>query len=399
MVIGLFYAVLEKIGGVENVILWTARELKTRGHRVVVFSSRIAPEISEILLKSDIPFTEIPYHGSMKNMGQTRRYSKSISTLFSGLDVVNIHNFPASVWFYLSGLSSGIPSLLTYHEPPRHLYEQSLDRHFLNSRLNTGRKPFTVWFDSIALAPWRALDKEAVNSFSTIVTDSENIKEKIHQIYGKAARVLNLGTPDYAHRFPQASMTGKNPGDPKILFTASRLSLMKNLDTVIHAFALVKAHFQKQGIEILLKIAGEGDQTPRLKSLCRRLEVSSQVEFLGIIPESEIFSNYSRADVIIYLPFDEPLGLVPIEAGLMSKPVVASNHGGPGEIIIDKKTGILVDPGDASGAARAVINLLENPELAQAAGRAAREHVRQKYSSEKYIEEYEALLAEIARHK
>ncbi|MFH0802984.1 MAG: glycosyltransferase family 4 protein [bacterium] len=388
---------LEKIGGVENVILWTARELKTRGHRVVVFSSRIAPEISEILLKSDIPYTEIPYQGSMKNMGQARRYSKSINNLFSGLDVVNIHNFPASVWFYLSGLTSGIPVLLTYHEPPRHLYEQSLDSHFLNSLLNTERKPLTVWFDSIALAPWRALDKKAVNSYSAIVTDSENIKEKIHQIYGRTARVLNLGTPDYAHIFPQAPLTGKSPGDPKVLFTASRLGRMKNLDTVIHSFALVTAHFQKQGIEVTLKIAGEGDQTTRLKNLCRRLEVSSRVEFLGIIPESEIFSNYSRADAVIYLPFDEPLGLVPIEAGLMSKPVVASNHGGPAEIIIDKKTGFLVDPGDAPGAARAVIDLLENPELAQAAGRAAREHVSQKYSSEKYIKEYEALLAEVAR--
>jgi glycosyltransferase involved in cell wall biosynthesis len=88
---------------------------------------------------------------------------------------------------------------------------------------------------------------------------------------------------------------------------------------------------------------------------------------------AEMPKLYAKSDLVVYpSEFDEPLGLVPLEAMASSRMIVASRRGGMPETIIDGETGILFDP-NCSGAfearVAAALNGLERTEIIAANGR------------------------------
>lgn len=56
----------------------------------------------------------------------------------------------------------------------------------------------------------------------------------------------------------------------------------------------------------------------------------------------------------------EPFGMVALEAMLASKPVIAANHGGLSEIVLNEETGLLIDPGSAQALATAILQLVQD---------------------------------------
>ena len=64
----------------------------------------------------------------------------------------------------------------------------------------------------------------------------------------------------------------------------------------------------------------------------------------------------------------EPFGLVVLEAMAAGCPVIATNHGGPVEVIEDGVTGVLVPPTDPGPMAEALLMLLREPDRARAIG-------------------------------
>jgi glycosyltransferase involved in cell wall biosynthesis len=127
------------------------------------------------------------------------------------------------------------------------------------------------------------------------------------------------------------------------------------------------------------------------------LTVGQDVEFrpAGIYDMRKL---YEEATVVVYPSrFDEPMGLAPLEAMCAARPVVATGVGGLGE---GGSTLVAPEADEkklASGFADEVWRLLASPSTARAAGRAAREHVRDRFDLERvYVEpmlsEYERLL-------
>jgi glycosyltransferase involved in cell wall biosynthesis len=77
-------------------------------------------------------------------------------------------------------------------------------------------------------------------------------------------------------------------------------------------------------------------------------------------------------DIVVHASLGEPFGLVVVEAMALGKPIVATNVGGPAEIVIDGVSGLLVRPGDADGLAMALRRLLAEPGLARRLSEGAR---------------------------
>jgi glycosyltransferase involved in cell wall biosynthesis len=74
-----------------------------------------------------------------------------------------------------------------------------------------------------------------------------------------------------------------------------------------------------------------------------------------------------------------------------AKPVIASNIGGPAEIIQHQKTGLLVPPAQPKILATKTLELLNNPTELKKRGTNARKNAIQKYSWEKISEKYHSL--------
>jgi glycosyltransferase involved in cell wall biosynthesis len=112
------------------------------------------------------------------------------------------------------------------------------------------------------------------------------------------------------------------------------------------------------------------------------LGISGSIHFLGHCPNVAPIINY--CDIIVHASTSpEPFGRVVIEGMSLGKPVIASDAGGPAEVIENGVDGILVPPGDSKTMAEAIIKLINHPILMADMGKAAQIKV-EKYYTAKY---------------
>lgn len=91
----------------------------------------------------------------------------------------------------------------------------------------------------------------------------------------------------------------------------------------------------------------------------------------------------------------EPFGLVVVEGMSSGRPVIATAHGGPCELIEDGVTGLLVTPGDADALAAAIRRLVDDPDCAHAMGAAGRHRAETHFSSQAYLAGVHRVYADI----
>jgi glycosyltransferase involved in cell wall biosynthesis len=141
--------------------------------------------------------------------------------------------------------------------------------------------------------------------------------------------------------------------------------------------------------------AGSGSLTAELTEIAERLGVADRVAFLGY--RDDIADLLSGCDLVVLPSLDEGLPLALIEASAAGVPVVATDVGGTGELVVAEKTGLLVAPRDPRALAQAVARLIADPALARRLGAAGRQRARQHFSTDSMVEavegEYRRLLA------
>jgi spore coat protein SA len=126
--------------------------------------------------------------------------------------------------------------------------------------------------------------------------------------------------------------------------------------------------------------------------------LGESVVFTGAVPHDQLPAYYALADVYT-MPSTgpEPFSLTVPEAMGFGLPVVATNHGGSPEIVVDGVTGRLVPPGDAPALARAFVELCRDPERTAATlGAEARRRVEGRFTWEAHGRQLASYLEELA---
>ena len=110
-------------------------------------------------------------------------------------------------------------------------------------------------------------------------------------------------------------------------------------------------------------------------------QIGNHPDIIYLGRRDDVENIYHSADIIV-MPsrWDEPFGLVTIEAGLCRKPIVATRVGGIPEIIDDGVTGFLVERDDLEGLVTRVRQLITDPALRQRMGEAARSKVEREFT-------------------
>lgn len=109
--------------------------------------------------------------------------------------------------------------------------------------------------------------------------------------------------------------------------------------------------------------------------------LAGKVSFLGFIPRPDLIERYYSADVFAFAPiWNEGFGLPPLEAMAAGVPVAASRSGAVVETVKDQSTGILVEKNDAKSLAEALLKLLQDEDLRENMGRAARKRALECFS-------------------
>jgi glycosyltransferase involved in cell wall biosynthesis len=172
------------------------------------------------------------------------------------------------------------------------------------------------------------------------------------------------------YRTLQGGVT-RDDGAWRILFFGS-IKPYKGLDLLIEALALLPLAVRER---TRLVVAGEpGMSLGPLRGLAERRGVAALIEWrTEYIPEGDVAALFEAASVVA-LPYREidQSGVLLTAAGF-GKAVVSTRVGGIPEILGDGDRGILVEPGDADGLARALARALTDAELRARIGTALRE--------------------------
>jgi glycosyltransferase involved in cell wall biosynthesis len=137
-----------------------------------------------------------------------------------------------------------------------------------------------------------------------------------------------------------------------------RLDERKGIDTAIQALALLPA-------EASLSVMGSGDEryAAELRELAAELGVTERVRF-GQSSRERIADAYADGDVLVFpVRWEEPWGLVPLEAMAVGRPVIATGRGGSGDYLRDRHNCLIFPASDADALATAVRELAGDPEL------------------------------------
>lgn len=184
----------------------------------------------------------------------------------------------------------------------------------------------------------------------------------------------------------------------KLLLTVTRLAASehyKGMETVIQALPTLLGVVP----DTYYVIVGDGDDRLRLENLAKEMGVAGHVLFPGIKVGDELASYYDACDIFVMPSREEGFGVVFLEAMAFGKPVVAGNHGGTPEVVMDGVTGFLVEYGDLDALAGRLIRLLQDEELRRRMGEAGRQRVEGNYTFDHFRQKLVQLLTRADRCK
>lgn len=136
----------------------------------------------------------------------------------------------------------------------------------------------------------------------------------------------------------------------------------------------------------MYETAGHAGYAASLRAEAARLGIDGHVIFAGWRPDAAAF--YNASDVVVLASIrPESFGRVLIEAMASSRPVIATDLGGPREIITSSDLGLLVPPADPEALAQAILTLGRDRSLRQRLGAAGRSHVEKRFDLGRHVEE------------
>lgn len=162
----------------------------------------------------------------------------------------------------------------------------------------------------------------------------------------------------------------------------SRLAFQKGIDVLLHAWSLV----QEQCPQAHLLIVGTGPLQSQLERLMQELGLAKSVEFTGL--QQNTLAQFHRAEISVLSSRWEGMPNALLEAMACGLACVATRVSGSEDIITPEVNGLLVEPEDHRSIAQALLTLLQNPDLVQKYGQAARLTIEEHYTLEHITDSY-----------
>ena len=150
----------------------------------------------------------------------------------------------------------------------------------------------------------------------------------------------------------------------------------------------------KSNVKFHLVIAGAGKMENHLRELAAK-KIPGHYTFAGKVKREEMYKFYSSGDIFAFPGIRESLGMVYLEAQSCSLPVIAFDNGGIPEVMKDKKTGFLIPMYECKSFSDTLIYLLDNKQISQQMGQAAKAYVEKHHDIENNYLEFEQKLYKV----
>lgn len=307
------------------------------------------------------------------------------------------HHFrydPSPIVQFLSLLKKSKIDLIQTHGHKANFIAFAL-RDFVN-------KPWIAFVHGWTDEDWKIriynrMDKFLLRFADRLVAVSKDMASKLHALGIPRRRVVTI----YNAVFEQGISSGeppldirkefKIPQEDKLIGVIGRLSPEKGQIYFLKSFSEVIKSFPR----VTALIVGEGPDENKLKDFCTAKKLDDKVIFTGY--QKDMTSIYKSLDLVVLPSLSEGMPNVALEGMLFGKPVIGTNTGGTPEVIVDKKTGLLVPPEDPHSLARAVLELFKDEKKMKTFSEKGRNLALENFSLEKraksIVELYRKLLA------
>ena len=349
-----------------------SKYLVKRGHRVVVYTSDALDIHSNSKIKEKhqiIDGIEIFYFQSIARLFAgifiTPKMIQALRKNVSSFDVIHLHEyrtFQNIIFYYLN--RNRVPYVLSSHGEFSY-QKESWDWSIL-------RRVFEFSFGKKLVKDASTL--HALSQFEATQYVNAGIKRN------KITIVPNGVTPSDFSDFSQTIDFRKFFGidDAEVVLYLGRVHCEKGIDILVKAFASISQ--RKNNMKLV--IAGPDDGfLGTLKEIVIDLSLTSKVIFTGSLNRKQVLAAYNSASVVVYDSIQEGFGIVPLEAGLMGKPVIVSDA--PAMDFVKKgKFGLVVKYGSVSQLVDALEKILDNPEISAEMGKNGKKFATENYSWE-----------------
>jgi glycogen synthase len=224
---------------------------------------------------------------------------------------------------------------------------------------------------------WRLI----YESGQVIVNSKHMLREVVDHFHVSAEKVVIIPNgiePDRLRcTVDKATLREKHGyGDGPMLLFVGRLVHEKGVQFLLDAIpTVIKSH-----PKATLVIAGTGYYAEELQRRVAELGIDGHVHFFGHANDKSLPELYTMADAVVVPSLYEPFGIVALEGMAACVPTITSDNGGLVDIVKHMHNGLTTYAGDSGSLAWAILQVLDNQELAEGLKTRARAHVLEHFS-------------------
>jgi len=178
-------------------------------------------------------------------------------------------------------------------------------------------------------------------------------------------------------------------GSDEVLFTfTGRLVPIKRPELMLRSLARAR----EGGAAARVAVVGDGLLRPQLEGLAESLGCAGAVDFLGY--RRDLVRIAAASDAALLTSDNEGTPVALIEAAAAGRPAVATDVGGVPDIVVEG-AGLLAAAGDEAALAARIARIAGEPELRRKMGARAREHVAEKFTLARLLDDVDLLYARL----
>ena len=228
---------------------------------------------------------------------------------------------------------------------------------------------------------WKTLDRWTSQLADAIIVLSEHVRAeliKVERLDPSKFEIIPNGIArhephNYAQRQAKRALLG-------ISSTARLIGIVSRLEEPRKGHHILFRAMQQLSSgypDVYCVVIGDGPARSSLEAQVRQLGLSDRVKFVGT--QYDVEAWLSALDLFVLPSLNEGFPMAILEAMAAHRPVIATAVAGVPDIIIDHESGILIPPGNVDALARALQELLDDPELAKRLGEAGRTRFEERF--------------------
>ena len=374
-------------GGAERTTLEIAQALIAVGAKAIVVSAggRLVPALTAL----GATHIELPVHS--KNPLFIHQNAKALTTLGRDhkIDLIHVRSRAPAWSARTAARRLGIPFITTYHGiyTAKNALKRSYNAVMASGDVVIANSDYTRATVLAEHAPRPLSDPSRLITIHRGADLDIFSPEKVTPARAAALKTAWTGPDERA--------------DSLKILLPGRLTSWKGQEILLEAIRMLQA--TRQGVNLRLILCGSAQGRDTYEAALRhKIEVDKTGHLVAIMGHcDDMAAAYDWADLVISASTrPEAFGRVAIEAQAMATPVIATNHGGACETVIDGQTGYLVAPGEAEDMAASIGRFIDlSPDQRAIMAKAARENAVTRFSIDRMTGATLAVYAGAIREK